>query len=53
MAGGVPKNQRRKGLRGEPPTLNSEQSSFVASMNGQNGKNQQRQVRMCASTQIL
>lgn len=38
MAGGVPKNQRRKGLRGNSPNLSSEQPSIVASMNGiQNG----------------
>ncbi|MBC6434822.1 hypothetical protein FM036_32435 [Nostoc sp. HG1] len=38
MAGGVPKNQRRKGLRGEPPTSSDEQLSFVASVEGKNGK---------------
>lgn len=38
MAGGVPKNQRRKKLRGESPTPSSEQSLFVASVNGKNGK---------------
>jgi hypothetical protein len=37
MAGGVPKNQRRKGLRGEQPTSSDEQLSFVASMEGKNG----------------
>jgi hypothetical protein len=38
MAGGVPKNQRRKGLRGNSLNLSSEQPSIVASMNGiQNG----------------
>jgi hypothetical protein len=34
MAGGVPKNQRRKGLRGESPTPNSQQPAFVASEEG-------------------
>nr|WP_211176279.1 hypothetical protein [Brasilonema sp. UFV-L1] len=34
MAGGVPKNQRRKGLRGESPTSSSQQPSFVASVDG-------------------
>jgi len=34
MAGGVPKNQRRKGLRGESTTSSSEQPSFTASANG-------------------
>ncbi|MBN3876049.1 MULTISPECIES: hypothetical protein [unclassified Nostoc] len=38
MAGGVPKNQRRKGLRGELPILNDEQPSFVASVESKNGK---------------
>ncbi|MBN4002229.1 hypothetical protein [Nostoc sp. LPT] len=37
MAGGVPKNQRRKGLRGESP-INDEQPSFVASVESKNGK---------------
>ncbi|WP_138496975.1 hypothetical protein [Nostoc sp. PA-18-2419] len=37
MAGGVPKNQRRKGLRGELPILNTEQPQFVASVEGKNG----------------
>lgn len=36
MAGGVPKNQRRKGLRGELPTP-TQQPSFVASVDGKNG----------------
>lgn len=38
MAGGVPKNQRRKGLRGELPTPSTEQPSFIASVEGTNGK---------------
>jgi hypothetical protein len=39
MAGGVPKNQRRKRLRGESPTPNSEQSAVNGSTNGnKNGK---------------
>ena len=37
MAGGVPKNQRRKGLRGEAPTSSDEQPSFIASLEGKNG----------------
>ncbi|MEH1871809.1 hypothetical protein [Nostoc sp.] len=37
MAGGVPKNQRRKGLRGEPSTPRTEQVSFVGSVEGKNG----------------
>ena len=38
MAGGVPKNQRCKKLRGEIPTQEAEQVSFVASVDGKNGK---------------
>lgn len=38
MAGGIPKNQRRKRLRGESPTPSSEQPSFGASADGKNGK---------------
>ncbi|MEH2399649.1 hypothetical protein [Nostoc sp.] len=37
MAGGVPKNQRRKGLRGESPTPSNEQPSFLASIESKNG----------------
>jgi hypothetical protein len=33
MAGGIPKNQRRKGLRGKLPTP-TQQQSLVASVNG-------------------
>lgn len=39
MAGGVPKNQRRKRLRGESSTPSSEELSFIASADGKNGKN--------------
>ncbi|MEH2148250.1 hypothetical protein [Nostoc sp.] len=39
MAGGVPKNQRRKGLRGELSTSNLQQPSFIASVDSNgNGK---------------
>lgn len=34
MAGGVPKNQRRKGLRGESTTSVAAQPSFIATANG-------------------
>jgi hypothetical protein len=34
MAGGVPKNQRRKGLRGESPNPNSDQPTLIVSTNG-------------------
>ncbi|HEY9804680.1 MAG TPA: hypothetical protein V6D25_30385 [Leptolyngbyaceae cyanobacterium] len=40
MAGGVPKNQRRKRLRGESP-INSQQPSFVASVEDYRNGNQQ------------
>jgi hypothetical protein len=39
MAGGVPKNQRRKGLRGEGSTSNSASPVFVASANGNDSPN--------------
>ncbi|MGH7998392.1 MAG: hypothetical protein ACREPR_02900 [Brasilonema sp.] len=39
MAGGVPKNQRRKGLRGESPTSSSQQPLFVASVDGNGNGN--------------
>ena len=38
MAGGVPKNQRRKRLRGESPAPISEQPLLVATVEGKNGK---------------
>ncbi|MEH1829748.1 MAG: hypothetical protein V7L22_31185 [Nostoc sp.] len=38
MAGGIPKNQRRKRLRGESTTPSTEQPSFVASVESKNGK---------------
>ncbi|MBD2254215.1 hypothetical protein [Nostoc parmelioides] len=39
MAGGVPKNQRSKGLRGESLTSSPQQPSFVANVDGNgNGK---------------
>jgi hypothetical protein len=34
MAGGVPKNQRRKGLRGETPAATDAQTTLVVSPNG-------------------
>ncbi|MEH2454682.1 hypothetical protein [Nostoc sp.] len=37
MAGGVPKNQRRKGLRGGSPTPSDQQPSFLASVESKNG----------------
>ncbi|MHC5832932.1 MAG: hypothetical protein ACYT04_97350, partial [Nostoc sp.] len=39
MAGGVPKNQRHKGLRGESPVPSSQQPSFITSVNGNGSKN--------------
>lgn len=37
MAGGVPKNQRRKGLRGESPIVSNEPPSMIVGVNS-NGK---------------
>ncbi|MDF5708863.1 MAG: hypothetical protein PUP90_14665 [Nostoc sp. S4] len=37
MAGGVPKNQRRKGLRGELPTSSDWQPSLITNVEGKNG----------------
>ncbi len=37
MAGGVPKNHRRKRLRGELPIHSDQQPEFVASVEGKNG----------------
>ncbi|MEA5507329.1 hypothetical protein VB735_30400 [Halotia wernerae UHCC 0503] len=39
MAGGVPKNQRRRRLRGESPTPSFKQLSFVSSMNNNENDN--------------
>ncbi|BCL34159.1 hypothetical protein NSMS1_06060 [Nostoc sp. MS1] len=41
MAGGVPKNQRRKRLRGESPSSSSQQPSFVASIDSNGNGNKQ------------
>jgi hypothetical protein len=41
MAGGVPKNQRRKGLRGESPTSSLQPPSFVASVDSNANGNKQ------------
>ncbi|MCC5652304.1 hypothetical protein LC609_21250 [Nostoc sp. XA013] len=39
MAGGVPKNQRRKGLRGESPIVSNELPSMIVGVNSNgNGK---------------
>ncbi|MHC5746234.1 MAG: hypothetical protein ACYTXT_30955 [Nostoc sp.] len=50
MAGGVPKNQRRKGLRGESPVSNLEQPSFIASVNGNGSKNGNQNGNKAATT---
>jgi hypothetical protein len=50
MAGGVPKNQRRKGLRGESPAPSSEQPSFIASVNGNSSKNGTQNGNKTAAT---
>ncbi|WP_067775629.1 hypothetical protein [Nostoc sp. NIES-3756] len=41
MAGGVPKNQRRKRLRGESPTSSSQPPLFVASVDSNGNGNKQ------------
>ncbi|MBD2244247.1 hypothetical protein [Nostoc sp. FACHB-888] len=50
MAGGVPKNQRRKGLRGESPVPSSQQPSFIASVNGNGSKNGSQNGNKAAAT---
>jgi hypothetical protein len=39
MVGGVPKNQCRKGLRGESSTPSSEEQPFVTIADSKSGKN--------------
>jgi hypothetical protein len=39
MAGGVPKNQRRKGLRGETPPSSAPQPTLITHVNGNSGTN--------------
>ncbi|MBH8560911.1 hypothetical protein I8748_01730 [Nostoc sp. CENA67] len=39
MAGGVPKNQRHKGLRGESPTSSSQQPSLTSSVDSNGNGN--------------
>jgi hypothetical protein len=39
MAGGVPKNQRRRGLRGESPISSSQPLSFIASVDSNGNGN--------------
>lgn len=39
MAGGVPKNKRRKGMRGESSTDSSQSASFVTSVESNGSKN--------------
>ncbi|WP_375475571.1 hypothetical protein [uncultured Nostoc sp.] len=50
MAGGVPKNQRRKGLRGESPVSNLQQPSFIADVNGNGSKNGNQNGNKAATT---
>lgn len=49
-AGGAPKNQRRKGLRGESPVSNLQQPSFIASVNGNGSKNGNQNGNKAATT---
>lgn len=60
MAGGVPKNQHRKGLRGESPVSNLQQPSFIATVNATATRmatrmeiKQQRQVNVSSMAGIL
>jgi hypothetical protein len=39
MAGGVPKNQRRRATKSDSPTPSSEPTSFIASVNGNGNGN--------------
>ncbi|MFW9261903.1 hypothetical protein [Nostoc sp. CALU 546] len=50
MAGGVPKNQRRKGLRGESPVSSLQEPSFIASVNGNGSKNGNQNGNKAATT---
>ncbi len=50
MAGGVPKNQRHKRLRGESPTTSSQQPSFIASVNDNGSKNGNQNGNKAAAT---
>ncbi|MEH2239735.1 hypothetical protein [Nostoc sp.] len=50
MAGGVPKNQRYKGLRGESPVPSLQQPSFIASVNGNGSKNGNQNGNKVAAT---
>ncbi len=44
MAGGVPKNQRRKGLRGESPIVSNQQPPIIPSVNS-NGNGNKAVIR--------
>jgi hypothetical protein len=50
MAGGVPKNQRRKRLRGESPTPNSEQPAAIASGYDNSSTNDHKNGKKAAAT---
>jgi hypothetical protein len=50
MAGGVPKNQRRKGLRGESTTSSAAQPAFIASANGSSSTNGTTNGKTVAAT---
>ncbi|MBW4693057.1 MAG: hypothetical protein KME27_14990 [Lyngbya sp. HA4199-MV5] len=50
MAGGVPKNQRRKGLRGESTTSNDAPPAFIASANGNGSTNGTTNGKTVAAT---
>jgi hypothetical protein len=50
MAGGVPKKLRRRGLRGESPAPSAEQSSFIASADGNASTNSNTNGKQAATT---
>ena len=50
MAGGVPKNQRRKRLRGESPTPDSEQPTIITSVSDRTKTNGNTNGKQAAAT---
>ncbi|MGF1935985.1 MAG: hypothetical protein RM347_016640 [Nostoc sp. ChiQUE02] len=48
--GGVPENQRHKGLRGESPTPSSQQPLFITSVNSNSSKNSNHNGNKAAAT---
>lgn len=50
MAGGVPKNQRRKGLRGESPNPSSEPPTLIATANSNGSTNGSKNGKKVVAT---